>query len=385
MNINKPQFIFIVGAPRSSNNTINSLLDNHPDVLSWPTECHYFTIFKSVAGTNIKASVQNLNKAFLEHFTDRLEERLKFHTVDKKYKEINISSELGEFDLNTFTNLLKSKRNPPTMTKTEHLRFIFETFHQSHAKYANKPVMYYAMMCTARGYDWDDENLITENQLIFPFRPHLDSYASLRDVYFNDVTLNEFFNWRNRKGFIYWLNQYVEMSQHLKLHNNRQNLHVLSVAKLRLDPQNTIRNICSFLGISFTPEVTNMTMLGTPYGGNAREQSLSTSQVAARPSKLSHPLMDFETKMFNNLGLFDFDNQFHNLKKYNFITLLVSAFRTSFFQINLSVFSNQKRDPAKLLLHWRINLFIKFIRIILCIRKCELLPLTQQKNLSDTD
>ena len=31
MNINKPQFIFIVGAPRSSNNTINSLLDNHPD------------------------------------------------------------------------------------------------------------------------------------------------------------------------------------------------------------------------------------------------------------------------------------------------------------------------------------------------------------------
>ena len=128
-----------------------------------------------------------------------------------------------------------------------------------------------------------------------------------------------------------------------------------------------------------------MTMLGTPYGGNAREQSLSTSQVAARPSKLSHPLMDFETKMFNNLGLFDFDNQFHNLKKYNFITLLVSAFRTSFFQINLSVFSNQKRDPAKLLLHWRINLFIKFIRIILCIRKCELLPLTQHKNLSDTD
>tara|TARA_A100001037_G_scaffold274055_1_gene271480 strand:+ start:527 stop:1699 length:1173 start_codon:yes stop_codon:yes gene_type:complete len=386
MKIDTPQFIFIAGAPRSSNNTINALLDNHPDILSWPSECHYFTIFKSVAGTNSKASVHDLNKAFVEHFTNRLMERLEFHSVDKTYKEKNITRQLGEFNLDTFTKLLNSKSKTQTMTKTEHLRFIFESFHKSHYGYANKKVKYYSMMCTARGFDWNDEDLIASNQIIYPFRPHLDSYASLRDVYFNSVTLNEFFDCRNPKGFLYWLNTYTQISKHLKLNMNRNNFNVLSVAQLRLDPQKTISSICSFLEIPFTSEVTHMTMLGKPYGGNAREKSLSTSKVATRPSKLLHPLIDFETKIFETLHLFDFDEQSYNQKKDGFVTLLISAFRTSFFQITLSVFSNQRRDPTKwVLLHWRIRLFIKFIQVMLHIQKSESSLMGRHKDRPITD
>ena len=78
----QPQFIFIVGAPRSSNNTINALLDGHPDVLSWPSECHYFTIFNKVAKNNSKAEVTKLNAELIEHLQDRLSERQDSHTID---------------------------------------------------------------------------------------------------------------------------------------------------------------------------------------------------------------------------------------------------------------------------------------------------------------
>tara|TARA_B100000530_G_scaffold250904_1_gene165121 strand:- start:2368 stop:3567 length:1200 start_codon:yes stop_codon:yes gene_type:complete len=361
----QPQFIFIVGAPRSSNNTINALLDGHPDVLSWPSECHYFTIFNKVAKNNSKAEVTKLNAELIEHLQDRLSERQDSHTIDKEFKHLNLDSKFGALNLPKFIELINNVSESKTMSNIDYLKFIFECFHQCHAQYQNKEVKYYSIMCTARGFDWYDPKILEGNKLLCPSRSSIGSYGSLRDKYFESVSLNDFFSIYNSKGFLYWLHTYQNISKLTQSHKHKGYLMNIPVADMRANPKPMIQNICEFLSIPFLDVATQMTMLGKPYGGNAREKSLNTGAIASRSSQLKHPLLHYEVSSFKRSMLNNQALPFHHNNKNKLIPALISAFYTSFIQINESEFLDSKISHVRFkYIPWKIKLFIKLLKSI---------------------
>ena len=358
-----PQFLFLVGAPRSANSAVHALLDSHPGILTWPVECHFFTVFKQVAGESKTAPVKELNKRFIEHFVDRFRERLSLNTVQLNDNVFQISNMFSGFDIPKFIKELESNASDQ-MTALEYLTFVFSSFHQCSNQYKNTKVRYYSMLLTSRGFDWTNPDVLKHSRLIFPYRPSIESYGSLRENYLKTITPNEFFHINAKKGMLYWMNTYKKISDHANKYNNHSNFHVLKVSDLRTNQEKTVNKLYKFLNIKQHNSMNTMTILGLPYGGNARDASLNTGRIAKKPSTLLYPISRFERHCFQKIKLHDFDNDQTIFIPHSTLRMVSLAIYSSLWEIKSKFKENHYNTPSRLkFIHWRIKLLIKFLKI----------------------
>ena len=361
-NPKEPKFLFLVGAPRSANSAILGLLDNHPDILSWPSEFYFARTFNHISKGNTTAPVKELNTAFIAHFEERFGERLSINTLGDTGSKFDLRKSIGPFDIELFKNLLNIKKTE-MMNSIEYLRYFFQCFHSSHENYKNKEVKYYAMLCTARGFDWSNKALLANSKLIFPYRKPLESYASIRETYLKTINPNEFYDLTASKGAVYWLRTYKKIDALIESHKNRPYLHITSVNKFREDQTLQISELCEFLKIKATKSTNDMTILGIPYGGNARQNSLNTGKIAKQSSILKNPVTTFEEYCFDQLNLFDFDNPLNDIPKHRTPTLYLLALQATFIDIKKKPHGLTKSSRKYRFIPWRVKVFVQLINI----------------------
>tara|TARA_B100001559_G_scaffold320060_2_gene331069 strand:+ start:232 stop:1398 length:1167 start_codon:yes stop_codon:yes gene_type:complete len=382
-NPKEPKFLFLVGAPRSANSAILALLDNHPDILSWPSEFYFAMTFNRISKGNTTAPVKELNTAFIAHFEDRFGERLSINTLGDTHSKFDIKKSIGPFDIELFKDLLNIRKSE-VMGSIEYLRHFFQCFHSSHEHYKNKEVKYYGMLCTARGFDWSSETLLANSRLIFPYRKPLESYASLREKYLKTISPNEFFDLRASKGAVYWLKTYKKINTLIERHKSHPNLHITSVNKFREDQRSQIAELCDFLEIPATKSTSDMTILGIPYGGNARQNSLNTGTIAKQPSILNNPATTFEEYCFDQLNLLDFDNPRNYIPKHRTLIPYLLALQATFIGIKKNPNGLTKSSLKYRFIPWRVKMFVQLINICKIVRNPSQLANIKSDNIQDS-
>ena len=368
---NQTQFLFLVGAPRSANSAIHSLLDNHPKILNWPSEFHFFTLFKQVSKGEQFAKVTKLNQQFISHFKDRFEERISRNTLSITKSNYKPGSHIGPFDVTLFEDLL-SRKQDSQMTSLEYLNYFFKCYQESNSQYRNKEIDYYSMLCTARGFDWSNRDLFENSKLIFPYRNPLESYSSLRHNYLESISPNEFYDVRTKKGAVYWMRTYQQISNVIKHNENHPNLYITSVQSFRQNQKSQTTKLCQFLNIKKTESTEHMTILGIPYGGNARQESLNTGRISDKPSILSNSVTNFEIDCFRRLNLYEFDSTHTHSQASPKFTILL-AFIASFWELKNNLSGLTKSSGKFRLVHWRIKVLIQLFKISHLIRSNKLL------------
>ena len=258
------------------------------------------------------------------------------------------------------------------MTSLEYLNYFFKCYQESNSQYRNKEIDYYSMLCTARGFDWSNRELFENSKLIFPYRNPLESYSSLRHNYLESISPNEFYDIRTEKGAVYWMRTYQQISNVIKHNKNHPNLYITSVQSFRQDQESQTTKLCEFLNINKTESTEHMTILGIPYGGNARQESLNTGRISDKPSILSNSVTNFEIDCFRRLNLYEFDStRTHSQASSKFTILL--AFIAYFWELKNNLSGLTKSSGKFRLVHWRIKVLIQLFKISHLIRSNKLL------------
>ena len=333
----EPRFIFIAGTPRSGGNVTLGSLDGHPDILAWPYEFTYFAFFRQIAGNRHEVPASELSTELINYsfqsFSKRLAHGGSIYDSNVSKATIRDSYNIGDLDYQVFLEGINSI-NDRKVTSFEYLTHLFECLKKAHKSYRDKPVKYYLLLTTARSIDWKDEELISRSMILYSYRDAEDSYSSIREKYLTTHGMNVFFRLDGKKSLLYWLENYRRISKSVEQYINRDNFIVVALKDLQKDSEKELRRICSFLKIGPDPGIFSLTILGSPYKGNAREGDLNTGKIAKRTSKPRTPLCSFEQKIFGLLDLFDFPN---NKKRvfppFGFIEMIGSVFTSAFREI----------------------------------------------------
>ncbi len=358
-----PQFLFIVGPPRSTNTAILGTLDGHPDILAWPTEFHYFTFYRKFARGRNKIQSSELNQAMLQLFDKYLNIKLGRDTED--FPSIN---SIGAFDYKIFLDQLDQGQ------RLEHdvlsyLRHIFDCLKAAHTQYKDKAVKYYALLCTARGIDWTNGRLFGSSRFLFPYRCILESYSSIRERRLKSQSLDDFFAPTAKMGALYWLNTFERISQKASQRVNQENFLVVSAERLRYESEVVISELCEFLAVDYDSAMSQMTVLGQRYLGNANELTLNQGRFANRSSALTIPLSSFETTVLAQLDLFDFaSTKKCRIAPANLAQVVKSAFNTAFLELNDNRKSMREEPGNCRFAAGRLKLFLKLCGIYLILR-----------------
>ena len=112
-----------------------------------------------------------------------------------------------------------------------------------------------------------------------------------------------------------------------------------------------------------TKSTNDMTILGIPYGGNARQNSLNTGKIAKQSSVLKNPVTTFEEYCFDQLNLFDFDNPLNNIPKHRTFTLYLLALQATFIDIKKRTHGLTKSSRKYRFIPWRVKVFVQLINI----------------------
>ncbi len=344
-----PRLIMIAGTPRSGGNITLGSLDGHPEIIAWPYEFTYFAFFQRIAGDRNEVPASELSKELInksfQSFSKRLEHGGSIYDSDDSKAAVRESYNIGELDYQEFLNGINSI-NDRTVTSFEYLMHLFECLKQAQRPYRDKPVKYYLLLTTARSIDWKDKGLLNRSVIMYSYRNAEDSYASIREKYITAHGMKVFSSLTGKKSLMYWLENHRRISKSAEQYINMDNFIVVSLKDLQQDSENELKRICSFLKITPDPNILSLTILGSPYKGNASEGKLNTGKIAKRTSKLRTPLCSFEQKIFGLLDLFDFPN---NKKRvflpFGFIEMIGSVFTSAFREIPGDKISNGTISP----------------------------------------
>ena len=319
-----PKLIMTAGTPRSGSNATVFSFDGHPEVLVWPFDFSYFPFFQEISGDEKKISIQRLNQVFLQESM-------------KSFENINNDERLNtKIDFSIFEQHLLDKTDKE-VSALEYLTIIFEAFKQVHRQYSNKSIKYYMMNLTsARGLDWYNEEIFQTCFVIFNFRKMEESYSSIREKYFslNNYDLKTFFSVRGKKTSIYWMEHFRRVSDYAQQRITNSNFLIVPLVELQNKPEDTLKKLCKSFEIEPHENLNKLTRLGIHFGGNANEKVLNKGTISTKPSKVRVPLCQFEKKMFDSFGLFNFIDKHERVPiKFSKYDMLKSAFISAFFEL----------------------------------------------------
>lgn len=362
-----PPFLFIVGAPRSANSPTLATLDGHPDILAWPIEFPYFVYFNGVANGRKTVPIREINPVILAGLEVALNDKL---TLDSGTDTpvFALGDTIGDLDTQTLIGHLDRDRDTH-LGAVDYLKYLFESLKVAHATYVDRPVKYLLMNLTARGMDWENDRLMESSKFLFPYRDMVESYASIREKGLKADTPPQFFALGAKKGSLYWLQTFQRVSQLAERHVGQENFFVVSISRVRHEPEAVIADMCRFLEIEFDPAMSHLSIAGKRHGGNAYESALNKGTYAPRSSKLSIPLSSFEESMLASLDLYDFDEDRRLRTGFGPLAMARTAFTSAFSELYDRADSAWKGtgEPSSLLK--RLKLSLRLAGVYFALRK----------------
>ncbi|MBW8039153.1 MAG: hypothetical protein FVQ85_04045 [Planctomycetes bacterium] len=362
----RPRYIFIAGTPRSGGSVTLASLDDHPDLLAWPNEFLYFPFFYQVAKGRQEVPVCELNQKLLNvsfaAFRKRLQNVNGIYVQDSLSSTHSESYNIGDFDYQVFLENLESVSDEH-FTAVGYLDFLFECLKKANRKYRDKQVKYNVLLTGARGFDWNNNNLLETSMFLFSYREAEDSYASLRERRLRKAGLNMLFSPAGKKSLLYWVETYRRISDYAKDHIDHGNFLVVPLKNLQADSDEFLRKICAFLSIKPYPSIYDLSVCGAPYKGNASEGNLNRGKIAKRTSKPRTPLCSFEKRAFALVDLFDFsEGKPRKMPPFGLVEMIQKAFSSAFSEIPAENITKRISLPVGIFFE-RVLMFFKLCLI----------------------
>lgn len=282
LEISKP--VFLLGSHKSGTSLVRSLLDEHPELVVFPSEIHFF----QYSGYWVDYSLRKQRpKAF--SVVDRKNLLKRFLDEENQCTDPYGASDMaGKYDEGTFNAVINGY-------EPESLRDLFELYVEAiYESYSRKPYP-----VNKRLVEKSVEN-VEFAPLLRRLYPDCKFIHIVRNPYATLVSIR-----RSRSDLGYPYLGRIAMSLRNSYYNLLKNQDILDnylVVKyedLVSFPQESITHISDFLGIASDPLMLTPTLLGQPWGGNSSADGTFKGISASRIESWTQEISDFEIVLAN--------------------------------------------------------------------------------------
>jgi len=133
--IDNNQLVFILGTPRSGKKIIKCLLDNHPDLIVWPDEFPFFTLYKIHKDIDRKNYIDNINNIIINKMLVRA------NANNKDVANIPPKTFVGNLDVGLFASQIIGNKSIP-MDYMGYLSTLFYAYKKANVKFVSERTSY---------------------------------------------------------------------------------------------------------------------------------------------------------------------------------------------------------------------------------------------------
>ena len=261
--------IFAFGSGRCGSTLFRTLVDNHPQILCWPFEFGYYTIYKDA----------------LEYFP----EPHKVSDLFKYFNKVGVFQHIGrdyDGDLGSrkyFTDSIQSDRffdimntySSERVSRKEFLQLIMYAYKKSFSTMV-KPLRWFATLTLPSSESFSD---FPRCKAVVLTRNPIDTYVSVKRFYFRGAEVSGrdkcsvyrpgAANRRSRWGLLETAVSPI-LTTFQWLDRNRDDLRVMQLfmEALRNNPEKSMRSFSNFCGIDYSSSFLHPTFLGKPHYSN---------------------------------------------------------------------------------------------------------------------
>jgi len=257
--------IFIAGHPKSGTSLLRSLLDSHPELITYPEETNFFRCYlPNIAGASLQEKLA-LSDQYLTHIFEWNQENPPPHQAD--YPDRDYSS-IPVDDVRQITRQFVAERflHDGDMLSAVILAFGKVTSQLTPLSHYWVEKTPYNERFAAQIYDW-----WPDAKTIHTVRDPRDNFASYRCKHSE---------WSPEAFAMNWV-----LSTQTGINNREQygsnNYLLLRFEDLVSSPEPKLNELCQFLGINDDPSLRQPARGGKPWGGNSMfEDQFSTISTA---------------------------------------------------------------------------------------------------------
>ncbi len=282
--------IFAFGSGRCGSTLLRTLVDSHPQLLTWPFELPYYRLFKRA----VKNKYEHVKVKDLMMYLKKHESV--FGGIGKTY-----DGDLGEIKYNTNTIDLrvfyKTLENYwcEKVSRKEFLQLIIYAYQKS-IKIKEKPMFWFATLTVPTSDPLID---FPRCKAVILTRNPIDTYVSVKQFYFRGAELQgrdkcsvyrpkaaaKRCNW----GLLQTAVSPI-MNTYMWLEENRKNKNVLQIKleDLRDRPEENMRIFADFCGIEFHPILLEPTFLGNKHHSNLSSGKSSEGKIVSVEERESY-------------------------------------------------------------------------------------------------
>lgn len=276
--------IFIVGSGRSGTTLIQTLLDDHPQLLVWPAEYQYYDYWDRYFPTSCqddRYSVSTLRNRILHGGVANFGKEHNAGPINKTYSMKSVNAIVFHTILNHF--------NHEELSRKEFLQLVIHCFHQA-LDGTLVPDSFVVKINKPNDQIFDD---FSDIRVIFCSRHPLTIYDSIKRYYFKIKKKDPWHTYLSANRQYHWglletaISPILHAYKWLEEHKNNSNLFIARLEELQTDPLTVMSKAAKFLDIKFEKCLTESTMLGNIYGSNLSSGNDTQGQIRNKKVDLS--------------------------------------------------------------------------------------------------
>lgn len=313
MNSEKISFTNILGVGKNGTTLMGSLLDNHPEISTFPMEMkfveHYYNTIRDKSFDGVIRFVLEKSKINQLNLNKKLSDK------DEELKRVvtgNLSS--INFDKTKFKQIINDNTTEK-IKKEKDFKNILIFLHKCLNEYLNKPFKNNIVIqdgCFGLRYVEKQLNLLSNIKFIVIVRNPLDVYVSFKKITKQFKFFRRFIGDFSREEKMTTSRDYLNYTIINKLfdkYKNNNKFLFIKYENLVFNPEKEMKKIAGFLGIYYSNALITPSVFGQSWLGNSSRTK--------------------EKKIIDNKEVNKF-NQFLNLNEINFIELKLKDFFKNF-------------------------------------------------------
>jgi len=296
------EVVFVLGTGRNGSTLLRSLLDGNHELIVWPFEFPFYTIFYDKWGKCSTEDEFQISE-MLATYDDALLQFKKNYTGDLGSHEYKLKG----FDVDAFFNTLDAFKDE-YCTRPEFLKLLAWSFYVSNSKSIIKPkgfVVVHNQPSTAILEDFDICKIVA---LV---RDPLETYISNKEYYFRAAK-----NTGRDKSCVYRpfaankrFRSLIETSispivftyNWFGKNTKIKYFYVMHLDELRENPEVTMKELSEFLGIKFNEELIKATFFGEVHHSNLSSGEAANGKILAKARKTKNDLSKYECNWINKI------------------------------------------------------------------------------------
>lgn len=339
------EFINVLGVGKNGTTLLGSLLDNHPQISTFPMEMKFVEhFFNTIKDKSIEGIIR-----FLSHKSKLTLLGKQNHELDEQARVVVGNLHQINFNKNEFFKLIeKEKKNFNLFNNYKEILIFLHLCLDKYLKRKNSQKIVIQDGCFGLRYINEQIDIFKKIKFLIIVRNPLDTFVSHKKIKYQFKFFRRFIGDFSREEQMNTSREnlnYSIINKLYKKYKNNEKFHFLKYENLVSQPKSEMKKVADFIGIQYLDEMIKPTVFGQKWHGNSarvlKKENIDDKEVNKFQKNLNINEITFlELKFQKFFQNFNYQNHIKKFSKLRYLSCLLKIYFQNIFEAKKIIPSN---------------------------------------------